>query len=231
MKLKFYDDIYYFQFKDILRYAQVGENGTLSSTPVLNIYADQSSANNYFCSFGGGILLYSKFNKIKDTNTGILKSLFKSETDEARTLLYKYILPNMWNKYVVRSKNDETPFHSNIETTELDTNEEVENFFLKSESFIEETYDYYKKLIDLYEAKKNALLDKLESHNVIKFNDMPQTAAVATDDHLTNITDTTLDQDVSTAMERLREVQDNLKRIYSDWAKEYEERFAIVLGE
>lgn len=77
-------------------------------------------------------------------------------------------------------------------------------------------------LIANQEANKTKLLDQIKSSSVNRFNDTPQNQGQFEDDsHNTNFTKTENATDGATLLARLNEIEDNLKRLYEDWSKEF----------
>lgn len=77
-------------------------------------------------------------------------------------------------------------------------------------------------LIANQEANKTKLLDQIKSSSVNRFNDTPQNQGQFEDDsHNTNFTKTESATDGATLLARLNEIEDNLKRLYEDWSKEF----------
>ena len=77
-------------------------------------------------------------------------------------------------------------------------------------------------LIANQEANKTKLLDQIKSSSVNRFNDTPQNQGQFEDNsHNTNVTKTENATDGATLLARLNEIEDNLKRLYEDWSKEF----------
>ena len=72
-------------------------------------------------------------------------------------------------------------------------------------------------LIQNFENNKQKLLDDVKSSSVARFNDTPQNSGDFSDDnHTSNITTTTSSSNVGTMMQRLNEIEDNIKQLYLD---------------
>lgn len=77
-------------------------------------------------------------------------------------------------------------------------------------------------LIANQEANKTKLLDQIKSSSVNRYNDTPQNQGQFEDNsHNTNVTKTENATDGATLLARLNEIEDNLKRLYEDWSKEF----------
>ena len=77
-------------------------------------------------------------------------------------------------------------------------------------------------LIQNFENNKQKLLDDVKSSSVARFNDTPQNSGDFSDDnHTSNITTTTSSSNVGTMMQRLNEIEDNIKQLYIDWSNEF----------
>ena len=77
-------------------------------------------------------------------------------------------------------------------------------------------------LIQNLNNNKSKLLDDVKSSSVARFNDTPQNSGDFSDDnHTSNITTTTSSSNVGTMMQRLNEIEDNIKQLYIDWSNEF----------
>lgn len=80
-------------------------------------------------------------------------------------------------------------------------------------------------MIDIYNDNLDLLMSDPSSSTEMKFNDTPQnTQGVydwSDDNHLTNVTKTTTTTPVGTKMERINEIQESFRDLYSDWAREF----------
>ena len=77
-------------------------------------------------------------------------------------------------------------------------------------------------LIQNFENNKAKLLDDVKSSSVARFNDTPQNSGDFSDDqHTSNTTTTTSSSNVGTMMQRLNEIEDNIKQLYIDWSDEF----------
>ena len=77
-------------------------------------------------------------------------------------------------------------------------------------------------LIQNLNNNKQKLLDDVKSSSVARFNDTPQNSGDFSDDqHTSNITTTTSSSNVGTMMQRLNEIEDNIKQLYIDWSNEF----------
>ena len=95
------------------------------------------------------------------------------------------------------------------------------------------TYEYYIPLLTFYRAAKSNLMDDVEStsSNKIKFNDTPQNANTSGvyegDDYINQFTKTegVSKSQLTSKINRLREIQDGYKNVMADWVKEFEMLF------
>ena len=82
--------------------------------------------------------------------------------------------------------------------------------------------DKYSLLIQNLEANKAKLLDDVKSSSVARFNDTPQNSGDFSDDnHTSTLTKTENSSNVGTMMQRLNEIEDNIKQLYIDWSNEF----------
>ena len=121
----------------------------------------------------------------------------------------------------------------NEEITNDDVGEAITKWGYRFISKLNMTYEYYVPLLTFYRAAKSNLMDDVEStsSNKIKFNDTPQNANTSGvyegDDYINQFTKT---EGVSTSqltskINRLREIQDGYKNVMADWVKEFEMLF------
>ena len=127
-----------------------------------------------------------------------------------------------------------------IFSTEHETIDEVEDdhkitkFRTNLVSIILQTYDRYAKLLDLYTAEKNKLLDgvKTSTTGTGQFNDTPQNVqsvaeAFGDNSHVSNITKSTAvaESDVDTKINRLEEIARKFRNLLKEWTNEFESIF------
>lgn len=108
--------------------------------------------------------------------------------------------------------------------------EKQKNFIAKLISIIEMTSPRYLKLLEVYDATKNQLLDPVEvvSGGLIRFNDTPQDEGdFANDSHTTNITEDsrTTSNDLDTKMGRVKEIESSYNNVLLNWSNEFESIF------
>lgn len=72
-------------------------------------------------------------------------------------------------------------------------------------------------LIQNLNNNKTKLLDDVKSSSTSRFNDTPQNSGDFSDDqHTSNLTTTISSSNVGTMMQRLNEIEDNIKQLYID---------------
>lgn len=108
----------------------------------------------------------------------------------------------------------------------------AENWFIDVWNIFENTKDYYYTIIGLYEAKKNDLLEAIK--NEVRFNDTPQNAPTAgggyeTDEYTTTVT--TSKTDGNTVIARLKEVENNLSSLYTEWVEKFTRTLCLEVNE
>ena len=136
-----------------------------------------------------------------------------SETVETLTCFSKYIWPRFYQEFVVYTDSDE-----NEDFIEKFCRTKVGQIF----AWWQSSSDKYKLLIQNLENNKAKLLDDVKSSSVARFNDTPQNSGDFSDDnHTSNITTTTSSSNVGTMMQRLNEIEDNIKQLYLDWSDEF----------
>ena len=107
----------------------------------------------------------------------------------------------------------------------------VREWLVKFLNLYEDTKSRYETLIGLYNANLSKLLDQVEatSENEVFFNDTPQNSGGVFDstDYTTNYTKTknTSKSDIKPLIERIKDIQDNLKDIWREWLTDFERIF------
>lgn len=80
----------------------------------------------------------------------------------------------------------------------------------------------YSLLIQNLTANKAKLLDDVKSSSIARFNDTPQNSGDFSDDqHTSTVNKTENSSNVGTMMQRLNEIEDNIKQLYIDWSNEF----------
>ena len=145
---------------------------------------------------------------------------------KVNNLLANYVLPKVWNITAFQSEND------SLVLADGSNNPDWIDWAYRVAAYLNSSFPYFSKLIDLYTAQEANLLSQVKStsHGVNKVNDLPQTEFVSTDDHLTSLADQQNDSasDFDTPMARLDEVRRKLDNTYQRWADEFIEKFAIM---
>lgn len=201
---------YYFNWKDLIVYKS-GNTYINMTSPFLISLADTEEL-----TYGWAAML-SQY--CINTPGSILTSINSSEV---KKLLAEYILPRVWDTCAVISSDD----------TMDKLNNDISKFVLQVSSYLLSTKDYYKTIIDTYNNNLNALMEDITSTNTgnIRFNDLPQTEYVDTDDHLTNITqsDATVTDQRDTKIARIAEIRDKLDNTYRRWSDEFIAKFNVM---
>ena len=121
----------------------------------------------------------------------------------------------------------------NEEPTDEDVEAAARDWGYKFVSKLNMTYEYYVPLLTMYRNAKANLMDDVEStsSNKIKFNDTPQNANTSGvyegDDYINQFTKTEglTKTQLTSKINRLREIQDGYKNVMADWVKEFEMLF------
>ena len=144
--------------------------------------------------------------------------------DELAGLIYG----RYFDEYII--KIEKMPYQ---EVTVDDINEAMAKWGYRFISKLNMTYEYYVSLINFYRTAKANLMDDVEStsSNKIKFNDTPQNANTdgkyEGDDYINQFTKTEglTKTQLTSKINRLREIQDGYKNVMADWVKEFEMLF------
>ena len=140
-------------------------------------------------------------------NIGYDTAIF-TETNEAITCFRNYIWPRFYQEAIIYVDSDESESF-------------VEKFCRTKVgqimSWWQSSIDKYSLLIQNLEANKSKLLDDVKSASISRFNDTPQNSGDFSDDqHTSTVTKTENSSNVGTMMQRLNEIEDNIKQLYID---------------
>ena len=136
-----------------------------------------------------------------------------SDTTEADTCFRLYIWPRFYQEAIIY--------------TDLDKNEDFLEKFCRTKvgqifAWWQSSSEKYSLLIQNLSNNKAKLLDDVKSSSIARFNDTPQNSGDFSDDnHTSNITKTESSSNVGTMMQRLNEIEDNIKQLYIDWSNEF----------
>ena len=140
-------------------------------------------------------------------------------------------LENLWKRIYNKHHNDVIIINRENNLNE----EEIKSFLYAFTSRFENSYDKYSVLLGFYDAKKQHLMDKLNSTIEFnsKYNDTPQDVGnMNSDPYTTNTTRTksTTESDSNTLMARLNEIQNSYRNLYMDWVNEFDGLFVDHLN-
>ena len=131
-----------------------------------------------------------------------------TEITESEKCFREYIWPRFYQEAIIYA--------------DLDKNEDFVEKFCRTKagqimSWWQSSTEKYSLLIQNLTNNKNKLLDDVKSSSVARFNDTPQNSGDFSDDqHTSNITTTENSSNVGTMMQRLNEIEDNIKQLYLD---------------
>ena len=158
---------------------------------------------------------YSSFREFLNAclqKVGYNTALF-TEKNESNNCFRDYIWPRFYNEAIIYVDSDE--------------NEDFVEKFCRTKvgqimSWWQSSSEKYVLLIQNLNNNKQKLLDDVKSSSTSRFNDTPQNSGDFSDDqHTSNITTTTSSSNVGTMMQRLNEIEDNIKQLYIDWSNEF----------
>ena len=136
-----------------------------------------------------------------------------TEITESENCFREYIWPRFYQEAIIY--------------VDLDESENFLEKFCRTKvgqimSWWQSATEKYSMLIQNLTANKSKLLDDVKSSSVARFNDTPQNSGDFSDDnHTSNITKTESSSNVGTMMQRLNEIEDNIKQLYIDWSNEF----------
>ena len=153
-------------------------------------------------------------------NSCLSKAGFKSkeaayadETAETLKCFREYIWPRFYQEAIIYVDSDESEdFVEKFDRTKVG----------QIMSWWNASSEKYSMLIQNLNNNKSKLLDDVKSSSIARFNDTPQNSGDFSDDnHTSNITKTENSSNVGTMMQRLNEIEDNIKQLYLDWSDEF----------
>lgn len=161
------------------------------------------NASSGFISFMNKCLLYSNYSEIEGT----------IEDAQGYECFVNYIWPRFYNEAVIYVDPDESE-----DFVKKFTETKVGQIF----AWWKSSMDKYSLLIQNLENNKAKLLDDVKSVSTSRFNDTPQNSGDFSDDqHTSTVTRTENSSNVGTMMQRLNEIEDNIKQLYIDWSNEF----------
>ena len=144
-------------------------------------------------------------------------------------MFQQFLWPEFQDQVVLYIDVEHNPWE---QPEEPDDDDIIEAFRYEAPQWIrwyQETSEKYGTLIGILTGIEAKLMDQLGSENMTLFTDTPQNGSgwlSTQDDFVTNATKVTNKADVATPIARLKEVQDNLRNYYADWADSFS-RFVI----
>ena len=161
------------------------------------------TASSGFISFMNKCLLYSNYSEIEGT----------IEDAQGYECFVNYIWPRFYQEVVIYVDSDEKD-----DLVQKFSKTKVGQIFAWWKSSMEK----YTMLIQNLENNKTKLLDDVKSSSTSRFNDTPQNSGDFSDDqHTSTVTKTENSSNVGTMMQRLNEIEDNIKQLYIDWSNEF----------
>ena len=143
-----------------------------------------------------------------------------SEWEVAGSPLAYGLLHKLW-MYILSKYADEYIGYGEIENpnlTEAKANPTIVKSFRMMEYKMVESYPRYKKLIDLYEAEKDHLMDDIKSWT--RFNDTPQLADTYKDEKFAT-SYTEYGNQYASKIARIKEIDDEMRNLMGDWCDEF----------
>lgn len=156
---------------------------------------------------------FSGFIKACLTKAEFVNTTGVPETSETVTCFKQYIWPRFYQEAIIYTDSDES--ESFLEKFCYTKAGQIMSWWISSS-------EKYKLLIQNLNNNKTKLLDDVKSSSIARFNDTPQNSGDFSDDqHTSNTTKTENSSNVGTMMQRLNEIEDNIKQLYLDWSDEF----------
>lgn len=148
--------------------------------------------------------------------------------------LTKDSIKQLWQNFYARffdyyMMKKGTCVQSELSTLMWDTNDTL-SWFTRFLNVLNNTYPYYNALLTNYANEEAKLMDNVKASSSSKtgFNDTPQqpneSGTYESTDYLTNFSKTSgeSESELSPKIIRLKEIQDNYKRVMNDWLLEFD---------
>ena len=170
---------------------------------------------NYLGIYSGEQNVYSGLvNSFGETNL-----LTKQMDTYASILFNEYLVPYHLFDTIIISSNEYPDLES---TTYYYFDIEWHTWFGKFLAIFNRTQSKYIKLITLYEAEANNLMQDIKTLSINRYNDTPQNSGDYSDDsHTSTINKHETSTPLVTKMARLEEIRRYWRDIYEEWAKEF----------
>ena len=136
-----------------------------------------------------------------------------TETQDSVKCFKEYIWPRFYQEAIIYVDSDESEdFVKKFARTKVG----------QIYAWWQSSTEKYSLLIRNLTANKAKLLDDVKSSSTSRFNDTPQNSGDFSDDqHTSTVTKTENSSNVGTMMQRLNEIEDNIKQLYMDWSNEF----------
>lgn len=137
----------------------------------------------------------------------------------AHTLFNEYLVPYHLFDTIIISPYEYTDLQNKSYIT---FEREWHTWFGKFLAIFNRTQSKYIKLITLYEAEANNLMQDIKTLSINRYNDTPQNGGDYSDDsHTSTINKHETSTPLVTKMARLEEIRRYWRDIYEEWAKEF----------
>lgn len=136
-----------------------------------------------------------------------------SETTESAKCFQNYIWPRFYQEAIIYVDSDES--ESFLEKFCRTKAGQIMSWWQSSS-------EKYSMLIQNLSNNKTKLLDDVKSSSIARFNDTPQNSGDFSDDqHTSTVNKTENSSNAGTMMQRLNEIENNIKQLYIDWSNEF----------
>lgn len=154
--------------------------------------------------------------------SGYPVDLRKDEVKE----LWQGFYARFYDYYAIKKSSEDI---NTIEAMNLEYGD-IAKWLINFLNVLNNTYPYYSKVLKLYKDNENKLLDMVAAYSLSKtgFNDTPQNSNTngeyESEDYLTTFQKSNgkTESDLNTKMARLKEIQDDYKRVMNDWLLEFD---------
>ena len=125
-----------------------------------------------------------------------------------------HIWPRFYKEPIIYIDEDD----ENKNIVEVFSLEEIGKIF----SWWKSSLEKYTLLINNLESNKSKLLDDVKNQSETRFNDTPQDTGDFSDNmHTSTITSVVNTSNAGTVLQRLNEIEDNIKELYYEWSSEF----------
>lgn len=187
-----------------------------------------------------GLLFYT-YQQMSDSAVAFVPSssaefMEITKSQIVRNLLADYILPRFWDDAVAYEDDGNIRSFPSAEYINGELAFPVAQCVSDSAAVVWDRFiawlirSYHEKstLLGIYEANLSKLMDKVETLNRRYDNDTPQNEDPDLDEHTSYYSRNVNQTDMTTTIDRIKEIKDKIFDIYQEWSDEFAREFVIM---